>query len=72
LKEVILYFIPMFYKCSILTLKKHFRAYNAPPSGALVLFKYISVSFLHETLGKYLVPLHVNYDHTVSMADLEA
>jgi hypothetical protein len=37
LKEVILYSIPMSYKCFILTRKKqHFQAYNAPPSGALV------------------------------------
>jgi hypothetical protein len=26
----------MSYKCFILTKKSHFRAYNAPPSGALV------------------------------------
>jgi hypothetical protein len=37
LKEVILYFTPMSYKCFIFTIKKNlFRAYNAPPSGALV------------------------------------
>jgi hypothetical protein len=37
LKEVILYLIDvMTYKCFILTRNKHFLAYNAPLSGALV------------------------------------
>jgi hypothetical protein len=45
LKEVILYLIyAMSYKCFILTKKKHFRAYNAPPSGALVLLMPVSAS----------------------------
>jgi hypothetical protein len=36
LKEEILYLISMSYKYFILTKKNNFRAYNAPPSGALV------------------------------------
>jgi hypothetical protein len=45
----------MSYKCFILTKKtKHFRAYNAPPSGALVFFVEIM-----ELLSTFIVLMHV-------------
>jgi hypothetical protein len=51
---VILYLIPMSYKCFILTKKNtttvHFRAYNAPPRGAPV--DYIHIREAYDPRGR--------------------